>query len=336
MLYKREGSTKWWYSFTRNGHRYQGSTKLENRKAAEDYEAGRIVQIAKREVGLADRPRYTVGEVLDRLKLRWQLKGKASVQNLSLLKKAKEDWGTKMADEITTQHLETYALRRQKEKYANATTNRIFQCLRRAFTLAGVPWPEFELLNEKDNVRQGFFKPEEMEKVLANLPDDGLRDFVFFCWVTGMRKGEGNALRWSFVHGDNIIVPAGFCKNKKPHRIPIAGPLSAIIERRKTARAFKSYDTTQFCEFIFHRNGEPIREFRKSWRTACKKAECPGRIFHDLRRTACSDMIDAGVPQSVCMAISGHTTISTFLRYAISSDDAKSEALEKTEKYRAG
>jgi integrase len=94
---------------------------------------------------------------------------------------------------------------------------------------------------------------------------------------------------------------------------------------------------TQLSEFIFHRgDGKPVKEFRKSWRTACKLAKCPGKLFHDLRRTACSDMIDAGVPQSTCMAITGHTTISTFLRYAISSDDAKSDALEKTAAYRAG
>ena len=34
---------------------------------------------------------------------------------------------------------------------------------------------------------------------------------------------------------------------------------------------------------------------------------CGNRIFHDLRRTCISDMIDAGVPQSTCMFISGHT-----------------------------
>jgi hypothetical protein len=66
----------------------------------------------KGEVGLADRPRFTVDQLLDRLKLRWQLQGKASSQNLSVLKKAKEDFGTKMADELTTQDLERYALRR--------------------------------------------------------------------------------------------------------------------------------------------------------------------------------------------------------------------------------
>jgi len=152
-----------------------------------------------------------------------------------------------------------------------------------------------------------------------------------------MRKGEASALRWSFVHGDSIIVPAGVCKNKKPHRIPVARSLSAIIERRKAARAFKVMDTTQLSEFIFHRGeGKPVKEFRKSWKTACGKAECSGHIFHDLRRTACSDMIDAGVPQSVVMSISGHKTIAVFLRYALASDDSKAEALEKTEKYRAG
>jgi integrase len=140
---------------------------------------------------------------------------------------------------------------RCKAKCANATVNRIFQCLRRAFKLAGVPWPEFELLDEKDNVRQGFFKPEEMEKVLSHLPDDGLRDYVRFCWSTGMRKGEASALRWSFVHGDSIIVPAGFCKNKKAHKIPVAGPLSAIIERRTAAKGSKWWTPRNFPNSSF-------------------------------------------------------------------------------------
>jgi len=47
-------------------------------------------------------------------------------------------------------------------------------------------------------------------------------------------------------------------------------------------------------------------------------------------------MIDAGVPQSNVMSISGHKTVSVFLRYVIASDDAKTEALEKTAAYRAG
>jgi len=46
-------------------------------------------------------------------------------------------------------------------------------------------------------------------------------------------------------------------------------------------------------------------------------------------------MIRSGVPQSVAMSITGHTTISTFLRYNITSDEDKRNALRATAEYRA-
>jgi integrase len=335
-VYKVPGSKKWHYGFTFNGHRVQKSSRVENRKEAEGIASAAWTQLARGEVGLEDKPRFSEEQLLDRLKQRWQLEGKATVQNLSLLKKVKADFGTKMADALTAQDLERYALRRRKEKYANATTNRIFQCLRRAHSLAGVPWSKFELLPEH-NRRMGFFSAEQMEKVLGNLPDDGLRDFVRFCWATGMRKGEASELRWSFLQDGQIIVPPEICKSRKPHVIPVAGPLAAIIEARKSSRAFKVMDTTQLSEFIFHRgDGLSITEFRKSWKTACTKAGCGNMLFHDLRRSFCRDAIRGGTPQSVCMALSGHRTIATFLRYDISADEDKRQGLEKTASYRAG
>jgi len=47
-------------------------------------------------------------------------------------------------------------------------------------------------------------------------------------------------------------------------------------------------------------------------------------------------MVLAGVPQSVAMSISGHRTISTLLRYNITSDDDQREAIRKTEAYVKG
>ncbi len=46
-------------------------------------------------------------------------------------------------------------------------------------------------------------------------------------------------------------------------------------------------------------------------------------------------MIRAGVPQSVAMEISGHRTAAVFMRYAITSEDEKREALRRTEAYQA-
>ena len=52
-----------------------------------------------------------------------------------------------------------------------------------------------------------------------------------------------------------------------------------------------------------------------------------GLLFHDLRRSGIRNLIRAGVPQSVTMAISGHRTIATFLRYDIASTEDKRQAL---------
>ena len=42
-------------------------------------------------------------------------------------------------------------------------------------------------------------------------------------------------------------------------------------------------------------------------------------------------MTRSGVPPSIAMSISGHRTISTFLRYDIASEEDKREALRKVE-----
>jgi integrase len=107
--------------------------------------------------------------------------------------------------------------------------------------------------------------------------------------------------------------------------------LVAVMERRWVAREFSRPDgTVGLSEFVFHHDGVPVLEFRKTWATACRLAAVGKRPFHDFRRTAARNMIRAGVPQTVAMSITGHKTVSMFNRYNITNQDDRREALRKT------
>jgi Phage integrase family len=333
VIYKRHKI--YWYDFTFQGRRYQESTHISNREEALDIEAARRTELARGEVGLVDRPKYTIHQLLDRLEARWRMEHKAPKQNLSVLKRVRESFPAgKMAHELTTTDLDRFALERQKQDYRNGTINKVMIVLRRAFNLAKVPWPEFEMLSVAGSKRKGFFSPEQIAKLLpafTGLPER----------LRGVLLDHRDAARGS--HGTALVLypwqsdyrSLEYCKTKddeddnEPHMIPIAGQLVPIIKRRGLARTITSNGTAQFCDFIFHRDGNQIADFTKAWRTATSEAGCTGKLFHDLRRSAARNMVLKGIPQATAMKITGHLTDSMFRRYAILEGDDIAAALEK-------
>lgn len=80
---------------------------------------------------------------------------------------------------------------------------------------------------------------------------------------------------------------------------------------------------------MFYYHGRRIGAQLKGWREACERANIPGLLFHDLRRSAVRNMKRAGVQDVVAMQISGHKTRSVFDRYNIVDEGDLGDAGEK-------
>ena len=105
--------------------------------------------------------------------------------------------------------------------------------------------------------------------------------------------------------------------DKEPRNIPICDELYKVLTK-DLGYIRKAEDDNH----VFLYNGKPIRDIRTALRKACNKAgilysrfKKDGFIFHDLRHCFNTNMRKAGIPESVIMSITGHSTREMFDRY---------------------
>jgi integrase len=336
----------WWVRYYHKGSEIRESAKTSDERAARRLLKARLDDVAVDRRGLQkfttpEMRKFTVHDLLEALRADYTQLGKLSDQNKSTLNQAQEIFGHIRAGEFGPDHVNRFIDGRLRDGYANASINRITGMVGRAFQLAMVEGrisraPYIKHLPE-NNIRQGFTDAPTFDLVRENLPTD-LQDFAQFAFSTGWRRGEIASLDWSNVQdGDTMIrLRPSQAKNKTGRSVPITGKLVAVLQRRREACSYEVNGIAQISKLVFHREGLPVIEFRKSWATACKKAGRPGLLFHDLRRSAVTAMVNAHVPQLIAMQISGHKTPSMFKRYAITVEDEMREAQAATERYQQG
>jgi integrase len=225
---------------------------------------------------------------------------------------------------------------------SNAEINRELTTLKRVFALAIqggklLHRPHIPLLRE-DNIRTGFFEPNQFASVYEHLPP-AIRPVIEFAYITGWRiPSEVLTLEWrnvDFKAGEVRLDP-GSTKNREGRVFPFTDDLRRLLEAQH-AEHVQLRKAGQVVPWVFfrkvadNRGGEKhpraIRAFTKAWKAACTAAGCPGRIPHDLRRTAVRNIVRRAVPERMAMQLSGHKTRSVFERYNIvSNGDLRSAA----------
>jgi integrase len=327
-----------WARYYRNGKKIRVSTETTSVREAKRFRVAcvggrRPVTTAVRRCDFEDLAGLVVGD--------YEITGHRSLrrvkQALAHLRCFFDGW---LARDIGTTAISDYIKFRRGEHASNATLNREICALRRGFRLAAkvepTPMvdfvPGFPRLKET-SIRKGYFERHELDAVLAQLPEH-LRAPMFTAFVTGWRvPSEILTRRRSHLNLQTGVLrlDAHESKTGEPREFPV----NEVPELRKVLGA--QLENTRALElkrgrvidWLFHRNGQPIRHFYASWHKACAAAGFAGKIPHDFRRTAARNLIRGGSAIQVAKLITGHKTDSVFERYGIIDKRLRDEAAAK-------
>jgi site-specific recombinase XerD len=256
-------------------------------------------------------------------------------------------FGEYRATEITSDRVTAYVTHRQKGKAASSTINTELAALGRMFTLAiragkaaGKPYIAKLALN---NTRKGFFESEQLQAVLKHLPEH-YHAVVETAYITGWRMADELFTRQRHhldLKAGWLRLDPGETKSGEGRQFPLTPRLREVLEKQIAKTEALQREKGVIVPWLFHRDGEPIRGFRKAWKTALVKAglgtevrnadgklikKVVNRIPHDFRRTAVRNLERAGVSRSDAMNMVGHKTEAIYRRYAISDEKSLKEA----------
>lgn len=215
-------------------------------------------------------------------------------------------FSSRPADSLTEHDLKSLSRdRRQKDGVSVSSINRDFALIRTMYRrgkaarkVSEIPYFPMNIAAERSRDRTLSFDEETRLLAVAN---GTLKDALIIALDTAMRKGEIFSLTWGDIDfiTDTITIQFFNSKTQKSRKVGMTPRVREVFLQMNPGKGR-----------IF-----AIADPKRAFLTACRLAEIEDLHFHDLRHTATTRMVRAGVPHTEVMKITGHTQIKTFLRY---------------------
>ncbi|WP_395745384.1 tyrosine-type recombinase/integrase [Prosthecobacter sp.] len=224
------------------------------------------------------------------------------------------------------------------------TVKALFKAARRDHLLVDDPTEFIETVKGRTEANRRPFTMEEVKRVLA-IANDEWRSMILFGLYTGLRISDVAMLRWCNVDLEKKEITIIVQKTGKSLILPIAAPLASHLESIPSSddpraplhpKANGTWERegrtgrlgNQFSELLIDaglRKPSPNASPKKGQKA---RRETQELSFHCLRHTAISLMKEAGIPESVVMAIVGHSSKEVSARYTHVGSEAMQKAAD--------
>jgi len=255
--------------------------------------------------------RYTFKQAAERCyKMHW-VGSKSEDMQAKMIEVIGRELGNKLeVSRITTSVIEDYILRLRDEGKANGTINRRLACLSKILKTCHrsgylQTLPHIPRQREGQN-RLRWLTWEEEEAILDTMYRWGLlklHDAFVVSIDTGIRISELNKIKPKHILKEGLHVPES--KNDSPRVIPLTQRAREVLTRR-----------AKNCTPDERVIGGNKNWHRDQWEKVKDHLGLTDVVWHTLRHTTCSRLIQGGMPLTHVKEWMGHKAIQTTLRYA--------------------
>ncbi|WP_311270687.1 tyrosine-type recombinase/integrase [Sphingobium sp. WCS2017Hpa-17] len=241
-------------------------------------------------------------------------------------------WGKLRLDEITQPAVAKWFAEKASEGLAPATVEKVRVTLNRSFELAirwdmsGVTKNPVKGIPRKpiENKRERYVSAAEAKRLLAACEtslNPQLKHIVGMLLLTGARVSELLHAEWRHIDLEKRqwLIPTS--KTGRARHVPLSQPAIAIL---------KAVPRLKDCSYVLPNpeTRKPFVTIKHAWQTARKEAVLPDLRIHDLRHSAASFMINAGIDLFAVGRVLGHADHKSTMRYSHLANDTLLAAVE--------